>query len=139
MEFIVGILTNLEAEYDLDIVEEFFSHYSMMCEMMETLIIGLEKEEHYATNIQELFRIYHNIKSATGFLNIVPMVKLATLVEEVLEEARELNGPANETFVDWMLQISDQFNQYKNDIEMDTDQLSDFNPSILKIPTKLDV
>ena len=139
MGFMVGILTNLEAEYDLDIVEEFFSHYSMMCEMMETLIIGLEKEEHYATNIQELFRIYHNIKSATGFLNIVPMVKLATLVEEVLEEARELNGPANETFVDWMLQISDQFNQYKNDIEMDTDQLSDFNPSILKIPTKLDV
>ena len=45
---------------------------------METLIIGLEKEEHYATNIQELFRIYHNIKSATGFLNIGKGYKITT-------------------------------------------------------------
>ena len=65
----------LEAEFDVEIVEEFFSHYSFMIEALEPLIIGLEKEELYPNNINEMFRIFHNIKSSTGYLKLNAIIK----------------------------------------------------------------
>ena len=134
----MGILAKLEIDYDLDIVEEFISHFSFMCESLETLIINLEKEEYYSENIQELFRIFHNIKSASGFLNLEVMVKLATLTEEVLEEARLLEGPATAEFVDWLLKVSDQLELYRQNLENDSEEFSAFNSEIMMIPTKLE-
>ena len=56
----MGILTQLEVDFDIEIVEDFISHYAIMCENMEPLIIGLNKKERYHENIGELFRIFHN-------------------------------------------------------------------------------
>ena len=134
----MGILRSLEIDYSYDIVEEFLSHYSLMCDLMEPLIIGLARNDRYNANINELFRIFHNIKSAAGFMHIDPVLKLTTLCEEVCEEARLISGPANSEFVDWLLLVSDQFKKYKEDIERDAEYFSILEPLIINIPTKLD-
>ena len=41
----MGILRSLEIDYSYDIVEEFLSHYALMCELMEPLIIGLTRAD----------------------------------------------------------------------------------------------
>ncbi|MDO5046352.1 Hpt domain-containing protein [Campylobacter sp.] len=135
----MGLLKNLEIEYSYDIVEEFLSHYSLMCDLMEPLIIGLTRKDKYKNNIEELFRIFHNIKSAAAFMKVEPILKLTTLSEEVCSEAKELSGPANDEFVDWLLVISDQFGKYRDDIESDTEFFSVLNPLVVKIPPKLDI
>jgi two-component system chemotaxis sensor kinase CheA len=134
----VGIRIKLFDEYDYDIVEDFILHYSVMTYQMENLIIYLSKQEQYKDNIGELFRIVHNIKSAALFLKIKPISKLATLAEEVLEGARELNGPANDDFIDWLLSVKDQFSRYNNDIENDNDSYSELDSNIIKIPTNIE-
>ena len=134
----MGLYTQLEIDFDLDIVEDFINHYSIMCENMEPLIISLNKQENFEENIRELFRIYHNLKSAGGFLKLDPIVKLATLSEDVCEEARMLDGPASEEFIDWLLLISDQFETYRKDIEHDAEYFSMLNPLIIKVPLKLE-
>jgi len=134
----MGLYTQLEIDFDLDIVEDFINHYSIMCENLEPLIINLNKEDLFEPNIGELFRIFHNLKSAGGFLKLDPIVKLATLSEDVCEEARVLNGPASEDFIDWLLLISDQFNRYRLDIENDADYFSMLNPLIIKVPLNLE-
>ncbi|WP_298085790.1 Hpt domain-containing protein [uncultured Campylobacter sp.] len=135
----MGILKSLEIDYSYDIVEEFLSHYSLMCDLMEPLIIGLTRNDRYNANINELFRIFHNIKSASSFMKLNPIFKLTTLAEEICGEARDLQGPANDDFVDWLLLLSDQFNRYKNDIENDAEFFSPLDANIVKIPQKLDV
>lgn len=135
----MGILKILEIDYSYDIVEEFLSHYTLMCDLMEPLIINLARHDRYGSNISELFRIFHNIKSAAGFMRLDPIIKLTTLAEEICGEARDLQGPANEDFVDWLLLLSDQFNRYKNDIENDAEFFSPLDANIVKIPQKLDV
>ncbi|QKG29779.1 MULTISPECIES: phosphorelay protein [unclassified Campylobacter] len=135
----MGILKNLEIDYSYDIVEEFLTHYSMMCELMEPLIIDLAREDRYKSSIEELFRIFHNIKSATSFMKIDPILKLTTLSEEICSEARDLRGPANDEFVDWLLVVSDQFSKYREDIEVDAEFFSVLNPMIVKIPSRLDI
>lgn len=135
----MGILKNLEIDYSYDIVEEFLSHYSLMCDLMEPLIIGLTRQDKFKNNIEELFRIFHNIKSAASFMKVEPILKLASLSEEVCSEARELTKPANDEFVDWLLIVSDQFGKYRDDIESDSEFFSVLNPLVVKIPSKLDI
>ncbi len=134
----MGILKNMEISFDLDVVEDFIEHYGIMCESMESLIISLGNESYYENSINDLFRIFHNIKSAAGFINLDPIVKLSSLTEEVLEDARELKGPASDEFIDWLLLISDQLVTYKTDIEDDKEYFSLLNPLVIKIPKKLE-
>jgi two-component system chemotaxis sensor kinase CheA len=132
----MGIFTDLEVEFDVEIVEEFFSHYSFMIEALERLIIGLENEELYTNNINEIFRIFHNIKSSSAYLKIKSMNKVVTLGEEVLEECRNLEGVASEELINWLLLLSDQLTLYKKDLEEDHGELSQINHNIIKVPVK---
>jgi len=132
----LGVFSDLEAEFNIEIVEEFFSHFSFMIDSLETLIIGLEKEELYSDNINQIFRIFHNIKSASGYLKLNSINKVVTLGEEVLEECRHYTGSASEELVNWLLVISDQLYLYKKDLENDSEVLSPINHDIIKVPTK---
>jgi len=133
----MGLFSQLEVDFDLEIVEDFISHYAIMCETMEPLIIGLEKKDQYENNVGELFRIFHNMKSAAGFLKLEPIIKLATLCEDVAEEARILEGPATDDFIDWLLLVSDQFDRYRINIEEDDEYFGMLEPLIIKVPIHL--
>ncbi len=129
----MGVRRELETNYDFEIVDEFLDHYAMMVDIIEPLIIDLEKSELYDRSVDELFRIFHNIKSAAGFLKMEPMIRLSTLVESALENLREQPGPANRETVNWLLLISDTFVQWHDDLKLDN-ELSKIDFSLLKLP-----
>lgn len=129
----MGIRSDLDTNFDFEIVDEFLDHYSMMVESMEVMILDLTKVETYKRSIHELFRVFHNIKSASGFLKIIPMTRLAAFVENELEILRERETPANEETINWLLNISDMFAIWQDDFRLDN-KLSKINYSLLKIP-----
>ncbi len=129
----MGIRADLDADFDYEIVDEFYDHYTMMVESMEVMIIDLSKSNSYRRSVDELFRVFHNIKSASGFLKIEPMNRLSTFVEEVLEELRKKDKPISEDTVTWFLEISDIYAKWKDDIQQDNN-LSKVRYSLLKIP-----
>ncbi len=131
----MGIYQNLEKEYDYDIVEEFFGHFSMMVESLEGLIVKLEDPTLFQRNVNELFRIFHTIKSASSYLKLTPVTKVVTLGEEVLEECRTLEGSASDALINWLLVVSDQLNAYKEDLENDSDTFTKTDSRIIKVPT----
>ena len=129
----MGVRSDIEANFDFEIVDEFLDHYALMVESMELLILDLAKENMYKRSVEELFRVFHNIKSASGFLHLEPMQKLAAFVENVLEDLRKRDKPANDDTINWMLAISDMFVTWQNDLQMDND-LTPIKFSLLKIP-----
>ena len=129
----MGIRSDLDANYDYEIVDEFLDHYSMMVESMEVMIIDLTKPNMYKRSINELFRVFHNIKSASGYLQIMPMNKLAAFVEDTLEELRNDKDSVNKETVDWLLQISDMFATWQDDLKLDN-ELTKIKFSLLKTP-----
>jgi len=135
----MGIIDNLQKEIDYDIIDEFIGHYALMCDEMEGLILSLEKPESYERNVGELFRIFHNIKSASGFMKLDRMNRASELVESVLEEARAAKGPASQELINWMLVANDMFNSWKNQLETNSPELSPITPKILNIPTKITI
>ena len=129
----MGVRSEIEANFDFEIVDEFLDHYSLMVDSMELLILDLTKENMYKRSVEELFRVFHNIKSASGFLHIEPIQKLAAFVENVLEDLRKRDKAANDDTINWLLAISDMFATWQNDLQMDND-LTPIKFSLLKIP-----
>ena len=133
----MGIRSDLDANFDFEIVDEFLDHYAMMVESMEVMIVDLSKPNMYERSINELFRVFHNIKSASAYLKIVPMNKLAAFVEDELEELRKKKPPISQETVDWLLNISDMFATWQDDFKMDN-ELSKIKYSLLKIPDDME-
>ena len=129
----MGIRSHLEANYDFEIVDEFLDHYSMMADSMEVMILDLSKEEMHDRVVNELFRIFHSIKSAAAFLKIESMMKLAMLAEDALDVLRKSDKPITEEIVSWLLDINDMFERWNDDLKNDA-ELSKIKFSLLKIP-----
>ncbi len=129
----MGVRRELEANFDFEIVDEFLDHYAMMIEVMETLIIDLGSAERYNRSLDELFRIFHNIKSASNFLQMEPMVRLSTFVEDALEQMRSYPGPASDEVVNWLLEVNDLFGQWQEDLKLDN-ELTKIKFTLLKLP-----
>ena len=129
----MGARRDLEDNFDFEIVDEFLDHYAMMVEIMEPLIIELGKPQRYDRSLEELFRIFHNIKSAAGFLQIEPMVRLSTFVENALETMRFQEGPANEDVLTWLISVNDTYIQWQEDLKLDK-TMTKIKFSLLKLP-----
>jgi len=129
----MGIRTDLENNFDFEIIDEFLDHYAMMVEIMEPLIIDLGNSDRHGRCIEELFRIFHNIKSATSYLKVEPMIRLATFVEDALEQLREQDTRTNEETISWLINVSDMFLQWQEDFKMDN-ELSKIHFSLLILP-----
>jgi two-component system chemotaxis sensor kinase CheA len=129
----MGIRSDLDANFDFEIVDEFLDHYSMMVESMEIMILDLTKPNMYDRSVNELFRVFHNIKSASGYLKIISMAKLASFVEDELETLRTKKPPVSEETITWLLDISDMFATWQDDLKLDN-TISKIRYSLLKIP-----
>lgn len=129
----MGVRSDLEANFDFEIVDEFLDHYALMVESMEVMIIDLSKANMYERSVNELFRVFHNIKSASGYLQIESMSKLASFVEDALEILRKYKSLPNEEITTWLLEVSDMFATWNDDLKMDN-ELSKIKFSLLKIP-----
>ncbi|MBW6489417.1 Hpt domain-containing protein [Sulfurimonas sp.] len=129
----MGVRSDLDSNFDYEIVDEFLDHYSMMVECMEVMILDLKKSNMFEQSINELFRVFHNIKSASGFLKITQMSRLAAFVEEALEQIRVQHKSVNEETINWLLEISDMFAAWKDDLKLDN-ELTHIKYPLLKLP-----
>ena len=129
----MGIRSDLDSNFEIELVDEFLDHYSMMVDCMDTMILDLSKPSMYNQSINELFRIFHNIHSASDFLKITQMSKLASFVEDSIEYIRKNKKSINQETIDWLLSISDMFASWKNDLKLDN-KLSRIKYSLLKLP-----
>lgn len=136
----MGILTQLETDYDVDIVDEFLTHFGVMTMSLEPLIINLSKPDEFESNLNEIFRIFHNIKSSSGYLHIKELLNFTKLCEDILDDVRDKKtskSVASEELIDWLLLASDELEMYRQDIENDSVYLHSFNPKLIKMPNKL--
>ncbi len=129
----MGVRSDLDKNFDFEIVDEFLDHYSMMVDSMEVMILDLSKPSMYERSVNELFRVFHNIKSASGYLKIISMNKLAAFVEDELEALRLKKPPVSEETINWLLNISDMFASWQDNLKQNS-ELSKIKYSLLKIP-----
>lgn len=129
----MGIKSKLESEFDYGIVDEFLDHYSLMIELMEPLVVTLANERNFYKNLDELFKILHNIASATEYLQIEPIRRLAIFVEDFLGNLKLTSRVLDNNGVNWLIQISDMFSKWGDDLQQDN-ELSKIPFELLVLP-----
>ncbi|MDX9813451.1 MAG: chemotaxis protein CheA [Sulfurimonas sp.] len=129
----MGIKSYLEENFDVDIVDEFIDHYSIMVECLENMIIDLEKDEMYQRSIEELGRVFHNINASTSYLNLNSVAKLASFVEKNLKDIKENYIRVNEETIAWLLSLNDLFILWRNELLEDR-ELSHIEYKHIKLP-----
>jgi two-component system chemotaxis sensor kinase CheA len=128
----MGVLDKLYEENDFDIVDEFIGQWDYIIDDIDIVIERLEKPEFYKESVNELFRIFHSLKSATAFLKLDRINILSKFVEDVLESARQ-KDVATDCFIDWMFLASGQIMKWYQEITHNK-ELSPIDGRLLKIP-----
>ncbi len=132
----MGVRRQLELSYDYEIVDEFLDHFDIMTEVMEPTIIAIENStdpQLRIDKINELFRIFHNIKSASSFLKIERLNLLAELAEEMVSRLRDDPESVDSRVIDWLLAVHDQMRRWYEQIAAD-EELEETDPNLLKLP-----
>lgn len=136
----MGLLKELEADYDLDIIEDYLTHFGVMNGLLDNLIVNLGRNDKFDASSYELNRIFHNIKTASQYLELTPVVKLTTLAEDITAKLKSKHGTgvtASNELIDWLLLVADQMQGYLDDIENDEIYLRILNPKIIAIPNEI--
>ena len=126
----MGIQDYLYNEFDSNVVEEFLMMLDIMEDNLDMTIERLYTDFDEAIN--DLFRMFHNLKSATAYLKIDRIKNFAHFVEDILDKARE-KKEANDEFIDWLFRVADQFHEWYGNIDRN-EELAPLHPDIFKVP-----
>ena len=79
----MGVRSEIEANFDFEIVDEFLDHYSLMVDSMELLVLDLAKENMYKRSVEELFRVGNMGVGFNEDSDQIVLVAYELVVEEV--------------------------------------------------------
>ena len=125
-----GIRDYLYEEFDSEIVDEFMMMLDILEDTIDLTIENLEVD--YENAVNDLFRMFHNLKSSTAFLKIDRISNYAHFVENFLDKMRE-KKILNDEILDWFFVVSGQFHTWYEDFNKNR-PLSPLDPKILKLP-----
>ena len=134
----MGLLYGIESTFDYDIVDEFTDHFEIMCSSLEPIINRLNQGEDIPEAVEEMFRIAHNLKSASGFLKLETLHRFATFIEDNLEHIRHRQQPFSQESIDWFYLISDQLCDWYDDLVSDADEFRKIRTKIFDIPQEIE-
>jgi len=128
----MGILSKLYENNDYEVVEEFLNQWDYIIDDVDLIVEKLENPDEYQEAVNELFRIFHSLKSATAFLKLERINIFAKLVEDILDSARQ-KSKATDKFIDWMFLASGQILRWYQEITHDR-ELSPIDARLLELP-----
>lgn len=126
------ILDYLYSEYDSEIIDDFLEHFDIINDGFDLTITNLNNQ-NYSDSINEIFRIFHNLKSATAYLHLKRIHLFAKFVEDILEEAR-IKESFTEEFRDWLYLCATQLDLWHEDLIKNSVELSPIKKEILNLP-----
>ena len=123
----MGIKDCLYNEFDSDIVDEFLMMLDIIEDNLDILIDGLYENPE---NVNDLFRMFHNLKSAASFLKLKRIANYAHLIEDILDKIRG-KEKISEEVINWLFDATAQIHKWYEDIDKNR-ELSEVNMNILK-------
>ena len=125
------LLLNLAA--DADLLREFINESREHLDNIEQGVLVLEHAPDDAERLNTIFRAFHTFKGGAGFLNLVPVNRLAHVLESLLDLARQGRLAIDAPVIELILRGRDVLKKFLDEIE---GQLAGSRPVIpITIPT----
>jgi two-component system chemotaxis sensor kinase CheA len=108
---------NLNLASDADLLREFISESREHLDNIEQGVLVLEKQPDNAETLNTVFRAFHTFKGGAGFLNLVPINRLAHILESLLDLARQGKFVIATPVIELILRGRDVLKQFLDEIE----------------------
>ncbi len=120
---------------DGDLLREFINESREHLDNIEQGVLVLENQPADAETLNTVFRAFHTFKGGAGFLNLMPINRLAHVLESLLDLARQGQLAIDATVIELILRGRDVLKQFLDEIE---GQFSGTRPvAPITIPTAL--
>jgi two-component system chemotaxis sensor kinase CheA len=124
---------NLNPAEDADLLHEFITESREHLDNIEQGVLVLENSPTDAEMLNTVFRAFHTFKGGAGFLNLVPINRLAHVLESLLDLARQGKLAIDATVIELILRGRDVLKKFLDEIE---GQLAGTRPQkAITIPT----
>lgn len=100
-----------------ELLREFIGEAQEHLNRVEIDALALEKDPRDADTLNSVFRSFHTLKGGSGFLNLLPMSRLAHELEALLDLARQGKIQAHSGFIDLILAGRDTLRRFVTEIE----------------------
>jgi two-component system chemotaxis sensor kinase CheA len=125
---------NLNVASDGDLLREFITESREHLDHIEQGVLVLEKEPANAETLNTVFRAFHTFKGGAGFLNLIPINRLAHILESLLDLARQGKFTIASPTIEIILRGRDVLKQFLDAID---GQVSGGKPATpILIPTE---
>jgi two-component system chemotaxis sensor kinase CheA len=125
---------NLNVASDGDLLREFITESREHLDHIEQGVLVLEKEPANAEMLNTVFRAFHTFKGGAGFLNLIPINRLAHILESLLDLARQGKFTIASPTIEIILRGRDVLKQFLDAID---GQVSGGKPATpILIPTE---
>ena len=108
---------NLNVADDADLLREFISESREHLDNIEQGVLVLEQHPDNAETLNTVFRAFHTFKGGAGFLNLVPINRLAHILESLLDLARQGKFTIGSPTIEIILRGRDVLKQFLDEIE----------------------
>jgi len=108
---------NLNLAADGDLLREFITESREHLDNIEQGVLVLESQPADAETLNTVFRAFHTFKGGAGFLNLVPINRLAHVLESLLDLARQGKLTIDARVIDLILRGRDVLKQFLDEIE----------------------
>ena len=109
------LLLNLDT--DADLLREFVQESREHLHHIEHGVVVLEQQPGDADTLNTIFRAFHTFKGGAGFLNLVPINRLAHVLESLLDQARQHQLAITPPVIDLILKGRDTLQTFVNEID----------------------
>ena len=123
----MGVKDYLYSEFDSEIVDEYLMLWDIIEDNLDILIEELENNPEV---VNDLFRMFHNLKSASSFLKLKRISNYAHLIEDILDKIRGKDKISNDV-IDWLFDATAIIHKWYEEIDKNK-ELSPVDMSILK-------
>ncbi|MFM1942396.1 MAG: hypothetical protein RI897_1378 [Verrucomicrobiota bacterium] len=107
----------LNLEGDAELLAEFVAESHEHLQNIELGVLTLEENPTDADTLNSIFRAFHTFKGGSGFLNLVPINKLAHELESLLDQARQHRLVIDAEVTNVILAGGDTLNQFVQRME----------------------
>ena len=108
---------NLNIAGDADLLREFITESREHLDNIEQGVLVLEKEPVNVEMLNTVFRAFHTFKGGAGFLNLVPINRLAHILESLLDLARQGKFTIASPTIEIILRGRDVLKQFLDEID----------------------
>ena len=126
-----------DAEEDGDLIREFINEADEHLQNIEGGVLVLEENPTDADTLNSIFRAFHTFKGGSGFLNLIPINRLAHALEDLLDLARQNKLEITSDVINVILEGGDTLRQFVERINAQLSGEEPIEPFVIPIQEQL--